>query len=219
MLEMLAGRSQSEVAELAGVSIATWQRTVSGSREPSITELGRLRPVITPAGFQTLVNLIIGEVADSGIDMPSDRAAEKKLSDTIAVPVHDIQVAAGAGKVADRLDDPIFHFDFSRQWFESNLVGIRNSIMVYVAGSSQEPELSDGDLVLVDLDQNRLREGLFVVRLDDHMVIKHVQIEGKTVRLVSRNTLFDPVVIDLSEPNIEDSFEIVGRAIWAGKML
>lgn len=219
MQEMLAGHGQAEVADLAGVSVATWRRTLSGEREPSITELGRLRPIVKSTGFRALVNLIadgeMGSEADSGADQPK----REKAVETIAVPVHDIQVAAGAGKVIDRLYNPIFHFQFSRQWFESNLVGIKNVIMVYVSGSSQEPELSDGDLVAIDLDQTRLREGLFVVRLDDHMVIKHLQIEGKVVRLVSRNPLFDPVLIDLSEPDIGDKFEIVGRAVWAGKVL
>lgn len=138
---------------------------------------------------------------------------------TISVPVHDVQVAAGAGRIADRLPPPMYYWSFSRDWVEANLRGVGRLVMVEVSGSSQEPELSDGDLVAVDLDQSRLREGLFVVRLDDLLVIKHIQVDGRTVRLMSRNPLYDPVEIDLHEPGIEERFEVVGRAVWASKML
>ena len=137
----------------------------------------------------------------------------------VTVPVHDVQVAAGAGRVADRLPPPLYYWAFSRAWMEANLRGVGQLAMFEVAGSSQEPELSDGDLVAVDLDQARLREGPFVVRLDDLLVIKHIQLDGRTVRLMSRNPLYDPVEIDLHEPGIDERFEVVGRAVWASKML
>lgn len=216
--EMLADHGQKELASAAGVSVATWQRTIGGDRPPTVEEVARLKDFMKPTDAVHLIHLIFDEV----IQEPWSEAAERLAQhapDTVQIPVHDVQVAAGAGKVADRLPPPLYHWSFSREWMEVNLRGVGRLVMVEVSGSSQEPELSDGDLVAVDLDQSRLREGLFVVRLDDLLVIKHIQLDGRTVRLVSRNPLYDPVEIDLHEPGIDDRFEVVGRAVWASKML
>ncbi|MET3436342.1 S24 family peptidase [Sphingomonas sp. 1185] len=137
----------------------------------------------------------------------------------VSVPIHDVQVAAGAGKITDRLGTPVGKWAFDRQWYEANFVGIGQIILVRVSGDSQEPELSNGDLVAVEIDRPKLREGMHVVRLDDMLIIKRIQMEGRQVRLVSRNPLYDPVIVDLNEPDIDSRFEVIGRAIWASKML
>ncbi|MDQ1229290.1 LexA family transcriptional regulator [Sphingomonas sp. SORGH_AS_0879] len=221
LLEMLKGRSQQEAAEAAGVSIATWQRTVAGAREPTISELERLAGLLPADGLPKLLASAFGgtSFAQPKIAQTVATVTAKASEGFVQVPVHDVQVAAGAGRLIDRLPPPIYHWTFSRDWMEANLKGVGQLVMVEVSGSSQEPELSDGDLVAVDLDQSRLREGLFVVRLDDLLVIKHIQVDGRIVRLMSRNPLYDPVEIDLHEPGIDERFEVVGRAVWASKML
>jgi len=182
---------------------------------------------------RTEVAIKIADALGVGLDFLLGRSVEVEASPAVtrretsgresgaivSIPVHDVQVAAGAGRLADRLPPPMYYWSFSRDWVEANLKGVGQLIMVEVSGSSQEPELSDGDLVAVDLDQSRLREGMFVVRLDDLLVIKHIQVDGRIVRLMSRNPLYDPVEIDMHEPGIDDRFEVVGRAVWASKML
>ncbi|GAN14141.1 helix-turn-helix domain-containing protein [Sphingomonas paucimobilis] len=182
---------------------------------------------------KTDVALKIADVLNVSLDWLLGRAGEDGTAqivisheqssheggDIVKIPVHDVEVAAGAGRLINRLPPPIYYWTFSKRWLETNLFGVGHLIMVYVAGSSQEPELSDGDVVAIDLHQNRIREGMFVVRLDDTLVLKHIQLDGRIVKLVSRNPLYDPVSIDLTEPDIENRFEVVGRAVWAGKML
>lgn len=89
--------------------------------------------------------------------------------------------------------------------------------MLPVSGDSQEPELSDGDMVVVDAGSTKLREGMHVVRLDDDLLIKRIQIEGRTIRLVSNNKAYGDTVIDLQADR--ERFDIVGKAVWAGKLL
>lgn len=222
--KLLAAHGQKELATAAGVSVATWQRTIVGERSPTVEEIARLQELLPPDEMLGLVHLLFGALTDNPWEGLGDRSSQLLASrtgqqDTVKIPVHDVQVAAGAGKIADRLPPPLYHWSFSREWMEANLRGVGQLVMVEVSGSSQEPELSDGDIVAVDLDQSRLREGLYVVRLDDLLVIKHIQVDGRTVRLMSRNPLYDPVEIDLHEPGIEERFEVVGRAVWASKML
>jgi phage repressor protein C with HTH and peptisase S24 domain len=89
--------------------------------------------------------------------------------------------------------------------------------LVTVAGDSQEPELGDGDMVMIDTASTRLRDGMHVVRLDDALLIKRVQLQGSTVLLKSANTAYDDIVVDRSIDR--DQFEIIGRAVWASRML
>lgn len=222
--ELLAEHGQRELATAAGVSVATWQRTIGGDRAPTVEEIAGLRDLLPPDDMWRLILATFeGVMREPWTEfvalMEGAMASGRPAPEVVQVPVHDVQVAAGAGKIADRLPPPLYHWSFSREWMEANLRGVGRLVMVEVSGSSQEPELSNGDLVAVDLDQSRLREGLFVVRLDDVLVIKHIQMDGRTVRLVSRNPLYDPVEIDLHEPGIDDRFEVVGRAVWASKML
>lgn len=227
--ELIGHHGQKELAQTAGVSVATWQRTIAGERAPTVEEAARLSALLSPEDLPHLVSVVFDTFDTAGTSKAVPKVAsqpssalvqdQKRVADTVEIPVHDVQVAAGAGRIADRLPPPIYHWTFSRQWMEANLRGVGQLVMVEVSGSSQEPELSDGDLVAVDLDQSRLREGLFVVRLDDLLVIKHIQVDGRIVRLMSRNPLYDPVEIDMHEPGIDERFEVVGRAVWASKML
>lgn len=211
--EAAKSHSQQELADAVEVSVATWQRIINGTRPLNLVDMAALHRVVgSDVAYRMMRAISPGVVL-----VP--RGDPEPPKPYVEIPVYDVQVAAGAGRVADRLPPPLYNWTFSRDWMEANLRGVGQLVMVQVSGSSQEPELSDGDLVAVDLDQSRLREGLYVVRLDDLLVIKHIQVDGRTVRLMSRNPLYDPVEIDLHEPGIGERFEVVGRAVWASKML
>ncbi|WP_394663248.1 XRE family transcriptional regulator [uncultured Sphingomonas sp.] len=227
------GRQSSSTENSVGAAILTalgdrsrkWLAQESGLPESTVGDAILRGPARTEVAIKIAdalgvsLDALLGRGAPDSPLTPRRADNPRDAGAIITVPVHDVQVAAGAGRIADRLPPPIYHWAFSREWLEANLRGVGQLVMVEVSGSSQEPELSDGDLVAVDLDQSRLREGLYVVRLDDLLVIKHIQVDGRIVRLVSRNPLYDPVEIDLHEPGIDERFEVVGRAVWASKML
>lgn len=213
ILAALGDRSRKWLAQESGLPESTVGDAIL--RGPARTEVA----IKIADALGITLDALLGRDTTDSPPPPKRASTGDGASAIVSVPVHDVQVAAGAGRIADRLPPPIYHWTFSREWMEANLRGVGQLVMVEVSGSSQEPELSDGDLVAVDLDQSRLREGLYVVRLDDLLVIKHIQVDGRIVRLVSRNPLYDPVEIDMHEPGIDERFEVVGRAVWASKML
>ena len=81
-----------------------------------------------------------------------------------------------------------------------------------------EPTLSDGDDVLVDLgdNQTRLRDGIYVLRMDDTLAVKRVAIEpqGRKVSVVSDNPAY-PTWNGLDRRTVN----IVGRVLWFGRKL
>lgn len=136
-------------------------------------------------------------------------------SELVAIPLQDVNVAAGAGTVAiepSHQADWMFHRDWLNRTF-GRFDGLR---IVRIVGDSMEPELSEGDWIMMDLNRNELLDGLHVIRLDDFLMLKRVQVEGRYVRLVSTNPAYEPIRIDLQED--AERFSVVGRMVWSGKV-
>src|SRR3546814_10576015 len=87
-----------------------------------------------------------------------------------------------------------------------------------IYGDSMEPTCHDGDEVIVDLNdgQSRLRDGIYVLRMDDMLSVKRVAIEpqGKRVSVLSDNPAY-PSWRGLEKRTIN----IVGRVLWFGRAL
>ena len=81
-----------------------------------------------------------------------------------------------------------------------------------------EPTLHDGDEVLVDLGdgQSRLRDGIYVLRMDDALSVKRIAIEpsGRRISVTSDNPTY-PSWNGLDRRNVN----IVGRVLWFGRQL
>ena len=81
-----------------------------------------------------------------------------------------------------------------------------------------EPTLHDGDEVMVDLadGQSRLRDGIYVLRLDDSLMVKRLarQPSGRGISIRSDNPDY-PSWQDINPSRID----IVGRVLWFGRTL
>ena len=78
------------------------------------------------------------------------------------------------------------------------------------------PTLSAGDDILVDLGDatGRLRDGIYVLRVDDAVVVKRIALHpmGRRVTVQSDN----PAYPDWPDFSI-DEINCIGRVIWAGR--
>lgn len=84
----------------------------------------------------------------------------------------------------------------------------KNTFIMLVQDDSMVPEVKPGGLVLVDQQQNRPTEGIFVVKFDNYVRIKILQpIPGGRLMLSAVNKKYEPIVI---EEKYKD-FEILGR--------
>lgn len=152
----------------------------------------------------------------TAIGATSQDLEDRPDEDVVTVPVYDMQVAAGAGRIGDRLST-VFHWPFPRHWAEANFIDVRALMTFRVSGDSQWPELGDGDLVVVDTRSRRPNGDLHVIRIGDELRLKRIEQAGSTIKLQSRNPLYPDEVINLGEED-GDLFEVVGRAVTAIKM-
>ena len=129
---------------------------------------------------------------------------------------HLVRVSAGPGAVAtEELGRPFFGFD--ERWLKAltSTPAERLSI-VRVEGDSMAPTLNHGDDILVDPGDaaERLRDGIYVLRADDALVVKRLALHpmGRRVTVQSDN----PAYPDWPDCSL-DQIQIIGRVIWAAR--
>lgn len=134
----------------------------------------------------------------------------------IEIPVLNVDASAGFGAIAES-ETAHTRFGFDERWL-ARLTRAKSASLsiIHVLGDSMEPTLSDGDEVLVDAsDQGtRLRDGIYVLRADDALVVKRVTLKpgGRKITISSDNSAY-PSWDDVDRSEIQ----VVGRVIWFGR--
>ncbi len=129
---------------------------------------------------------------------------------------HPVTVSAGPGAiVSEERGRPCFGFD--ERWLRA-LTGSSpaNLSIVRVEGDSMAPTLNPGDDILVDLADatGRLRDGIYVLRVDDALVVKRIAVHpiGRRLTVQSDNPAYP------DWPNFKiGEIDCIGRVIWAGR--
>lgn len=138
--------------------------------------------------------------------------------DLVQVPILNVEASAGHGALAE-MEAKSAQFGFDPGWLKKLTTSKSASLSIIgVRGDSMEPTLSDGDDVLVDLGDNqaRLRDGIYVLRMDDSLNVKRIAIEpqGRRISVVSDNPAY-PTWNNLERRAVH----IVGRVLWFGRKL
>jgi len=134
----------------------------------------------------------------------------------ISVKRHAVAVSAGPGAiVSEEQGKPFFGFD--ERWLKDLTATPPAKLsIVRVQGDSMSPTLSAGDDILVDLGDAaaRVRDGIYVLRVDDAVVVKRIALHpmGGTVTVQSDN----PAYPDWPDFKITE-INCIGRVIWAGR--
>ena len=155
-------------------------------------------------------------VDESVLGGPTHRSGP--VVDLVQVPILAVEASAGHGALAE-MEAKSAQFGFDPNWLRKLTPSKSPSLSIIgVRGDSMEPTLSDGDDVLVDLGDNqaRLRDGIYVLRMDDSLNVKRVAIEpqGRRISVVSDNPAYP------SWNNLERrAVNIVGRVLWFGRKL
>jgi phage repressor protein C with HTH and peptisase S24 domain len=134
------------------------------------------------------------------------------------VPRLAVDAAAGAGAL-DSDERQAGHIAFDPAWLRRVARGAPDQLsIIRVAGDSMTPTLADGDDILVDRGDNaaRLRDGIYVLRIEGALVVKRLALNpaARTLSIRSDNPAYpgwpdcDPAAVD-----------VVGRVVWAGRRI
>lgn len=135
---------------------------------------------------------------------------------TVLVPRLRLGASAGPGAHADG-EESEGRIGFESRWLKK-LSGSPDALsIIQVAGDSMTPTLGDGDDILVDRGDaaDRLRDGIYVIRMDDQLLVKRLAPRpAQRISVISDNSAY---------PSWEDAdprdISVIGRVIWAGRKI
>lgn len=129
-------------------------------------------------------------------------------ADWVDVPRLALGASAGPGAFPAG-EGPIGAFRFAARWLRGQGLDPAMLSAIAVAGDSMEPTLRDGDEILVDKTPRPLRDGIHVVRLDEALLVKRVELlRGGHVALASDNPAYRTIEVPMGE------IGVVGRVVW-----
>lgn len=144
-------------------------------------------------------------------------ARGRGLPAVVAVPRLALGASAGLGTL-DEDERAAGVMAFDARWLRHLGVRPQRVSIIRVDGESMAPTLNDGDDIMVDHDDaaERLRDGVYVLRLDGVLMVKRVALGPLRGRfsVLSDNAHYpdwadiDPALVD-----------IVGRVVWTGRRL
>lgn len=160
----------------------------------------------------------LGGPANSDITVaPTFERAEAEF---LAVPRYDVGASAGPGALNDS-ERAGAAIAFRTDWLRQAASGSPSALSVIrVAGDSMVPTLSDGDDILVDSADAapRLRDGIYVLRIEDQLLVKRIAISpagGPRFIILSDNSSLYPPLTDCDPASVN----VIGRVIWVGRRL
>ena len=138
------------------------------------------------------------------------------LAGLVSINRHPVSVSAGPGAVVTEEAGKAY-FAFDERWLKALTSSQPSKLsVVRVEGDSMAPTLNAGDDILVDLGDacERLRDGIYVLRIDDAVVVKRLALNptGRRVTVQSDN----PAYPDWPDCSL-DEVRPIGRVIWAGR--
>jgi SOS-response transcriptional repressor LexA len=137
--------------------------------------------------------------------------------DMALVPLLRIGASAGPGAVVSD-EAPEAQIGFETRWLRKLGSNPANLSIIQVSGDSMSPTLADGDDILVDRADTagRLRDGIYVLRIDDALMVKRLAMNpvARTLTIKSDNPSY-PEWTNCDPARIN----IIGRVVWVGRKL
>ena len=208
-----SGDSYGAISKMLGRNSAYIQQFIKRGTPRKLDEADRH---ILARYFGVDQSLLAGEVKEKSYKTPTKAPTPMQLA-----IVRRLTVGASAGAGAIDVDErAVGAMAFDPNWLKSFGVNADALSIIQVSGESMAPTLTDGDDIMVNRADgpDRLRDGIYVLRLDGALMVKRVAVMlrsgGRALSVSSDNPHYpnwadiDPALID-----------IVGRVVWAGRRM
>src|SRR4051812_27121142 len=128
----------------------------------------------------------------------------------------DVRASAGPGSIVDA-DEAAGEIAFDARWLKRLSAAQPDDLsLISVKGDSMAPTLMDGDEIMVDSSNagTRVRDGIYVLRRDDELVVKRLAVNpaSRLVTVRSDNAAY-PVWPECDPAGLS----VVGRVVWASR--
>lgn len=143
----------------------------------------------------------------------TERGGSIIVPDYKSAPHVKARLCAGDGsfEVDENIRD---YWMFRTDWLKSKGVA-SEMILIDVYGNSMEPELKDGDTVLIDTSRKEILAGsIYAVGIDDTIMVKRIEKHPGKLVLISDNKDYEPLYLSKSEM---ESVRIIGKVVWISR--
>ena len=132
------------------------------------------------------------------------------------VPRYAVHASAGVGNEIIQ-EDVLDRLAFKQDWLHKRGLSPESLGIIYAVGDSMQPTFSDGDVLLLDLNQKRAQDGkIFVLRSEEYLYVKRLQILPGRIQIVSDNPKYQPFEVTSDDA---DLWSIIGQVVWVGRDL
>lgn len=140
------------------------------------------------------------------------------IDEFVFIPHYGVQAAAGQGYLVEE-ETPRFSVAFRRYWIENYITrDIQKLSVISVRGDSMAGVLNDGDTILINHSHTVLRDGLYVLRINNNLLVKRLQLmPAGMINVISANEAYPTFEINLN--NMTDDVAIIGRVEWFGRTI
>jgi len=198
-------RTQKEFAKAVGTS----QGNVSKMERGMVPEVDILLGISRYAGA-TVEYLVTGEAGGGVVGHH-----EKNLPDAFSL-IEKVKGAGSAGRGLAPDDTVDIRLAFRDDWL-SRFGGPDRLVALMIEGDSMEPTLSDGDVVVINKNSNRIRPGggIYSLVWNGKRMIKRLQLNPRTgkVLIKSDNPRYDALEA------VQKDLRVEGQLIWYGREL
>ncbi len=126
------------------------------------------------------------------------------------IPKVTARLCAGDGSFETDTDIQAYHA-FQKDWLHRK--GKPETMVLFdIFGNSMEPEIRDGDTVLIDQSQQAILAGaMYAVGIEDTIMVKRIEKRPNKLVLLSNHKDYLPVMLNREEAN---AVRIIGKVIW-----
>jgi phage repressor protein C with HTH and peptisase S24 domain len=226
------GGNYGALSRLIGRNAAYIQQYIKRGTPRKLDEADRK----TLAQFFGVDESVLGAPALSGASVRAGPPTQARPGTKAAAPLAvidrlDLGASAGRGTL-DEDERPAGALGFDPAWLRRAGLSAESLSILRVDGESMAPVLRDGDDIMVDSSDGaaRLRDGIYVLRFDDGLMVKRV---GLSPMSAARAATAEPAArsrwsLTISSDNphyptwhdvMPDQVDIVGRVVWTGRRM
>lgn len=203
LLRQTLGLKQDEFGKKIGRTKSAISNYEAGTRQIDNTTIKLICNV-----FNVNPDWLLNGTGEMFLDNTS---RQQEVSDIISIPYYpEVSAAAGSGALVYD-ENSVKHLQIS-----SAIINIStgdNVCLINATGNSMQPVIDDRDLLLVDLThKDFIDEGIYVVRLENTLLIKRLQKIPNGIVLISDNPQYAPITLNSDNFNENDA-AIIGKVI------
>ena len=137
-------------------------------------------------------------------------AAHDSVTQFEKIPKVTARLCAGGGSFETDADVQAYHA-FQKDWLRRK--GKPETMVLFdIFGNSMEPEIKDGDTVLIDQNQQAILAGaMYAVGIEDTIMVKRIEKRPNKLVLLSNHKDYLPVMLTREEAS---AVRIIGKVIW-----